>query len=71
MVTATVTAALGPGDSLTAKVFEDVKGLNFDYARNVFTLTHGSNYIKTDFSFEGIATVTTSFSGSDIAITIS
>ena len=72
MATATITttAPVGNGRTVTALIDTGARKLEYDFARNVFTITD-INSIITEYDFETIATITHTISGevSTIAIT--
>lgn len=67
--TVTITGALGPGDAVTNLVIENVSSILFDLARNVVSITAGIK--TTEFSYDGIDTVTYTINGTTATISIS
>ena len=65
----TVTAAAGPGRTLTSGTFTGVTDVDFQLGHNTFTLTDSTGLIKT-FDWQSIATVTFTVSGHNGTVSI-
>ncbi len=66
----TVTAPIGPGNTVSSLVFSSAKAVLFDMEREVMVITK-SNGVKVEFEYETIATVTYTISGEVATITVS
>jgi hypothetical protein len=70
--TATVTGKIGPDSALTAQVFSDVKGIDFQLDRQVIGIRYGSPEKTVYVEYANIATVTFTISaGVTTDVTIS
>lgn len=73
--TATITAKTGPAVQATAAVFDNVKSLRYDFEKNMIFMDvqlPGSMLTKiVEYSYEGVATITMTISGSTTTISIS
>ena len=70
--TATVTGQTGPGATVTSLVLNQVRNILFDFENNMVHIYHLNEAGKTfKLSYQGIATVTFSISGSVTTVTIS
>ena len=67
---ATITAPVGPGDTVTSQVYNNIRSLNYLFDRDTFELTLEDGKVVR-FSYDTIATTTQTVSGniSTIAIT--
>lgn len=68
--TATVTGVAGAGVAVTAQVFQNVTGVNFDTVNNVLSLTGPNNFV-TNISITAATTITATKSGSTYTFTVS
>lgn len=68
--TATVTGVAGAGQAVTAGVFSNITGVNFDCVNNVLSLT-GPNNIVVNVSITAATTITATKSGSTYTFTVS
>lgn len=68
--TVTATGVTGAGVALTAGVFTDITGVNFDTVNNVLSLT-GSNNNVVNVSITAATTITATKSGSTYTFTVS
>lgn len=57
----TVTSSIGPGQTITTKVFSDLKVLHLDIARGIMTI-ESINKQPVEVSLSGITTLTDSIS---------
>jgi hypothetical protein len=70
--TATVTAKTGPDQALTATVLSDVKGIDYQFDREVVGIRYGSPEKTVYIELANIATVTfTLVTGVSAAVTMS
>ena len=74
--TVTITAVTGPGVEATAAVFENVKSIKYDFEKNMIfmdtVMGPGSMLTKVlEYSYEGVATITMTISGSTTTVSIS
>ena len=68
----TVTADTGPGVTVTAHVFENLKSISFDLDANTFTVVYNNtNRDIRHFSLEGVTTISCSISGTTFTWTVS
>lgn len=67
--TATVTGKVGPGLTMTAQVFDDVKGIEFDFEHSMIRISHG--ILLSQVAYSGVTTVTFSINGTTTEVTIS
>lgn len=67
--TITTTAPIGPDLTVTALIDTGARKLEYDFERNVFTITD-INSVITEYDFETIATITHTISGEVSTITI-
>lgn len=68
--TCTVTGVAGAGQAVTAGVFSNITGVNFDCVNNVLSLTGPNNFVV-NVSITAATTITATKSGSTYTFTVS
>lgn len=70
--TVIITGKIGPGNSVTSLVFNNVTGVNFQITNNTIDIEQADSAEKhTIFDYDATATVTYTISGNVATITIS
>lgn len=69
--TLTYTGKIGPGNTLTAKVFSDVTDIAFHLDRKTIEVTHAIPPRISHLDYVGVATITYTISGTNATITVS
>jgi hypothetical protein len=66
----TVTAPLGPGNTVASKLFSGCKAVNLDVDKEMFYVTDAKGVVH-DFEYDTIATLTWSISGAVATVAVS
>jgi len=66
----TITADIGPGESVTALVVNDVRELRYDFPGDRLQLVLANGKIQ-NYDYDNVATITHTISGSVATVTIS
>jgi hypothetical protein len=69
--TATITSTTGPGQSVTATVFNRVTNVEVDFMKNTLKVTHADGLTITYFDYSAITTMTWTISAGASTLTIS
>lgn len=71
--TLTFTGKTGPGDTVTGLVLNRATNMNFDWEGMMLSVQYDNGNGPKTFhgSLTGVTTVTTSFSGSNVSVTVS
>jgi len=69
--TATVTGKVGPGNTLTAAVFQQVAQVQFDCVGNILTLIDVNGSVVHQIDVNAATTITATKSGSTYTFTVS
>lgn len=67
----TITALTGPGEQVTAHVFEPLRSIKFDMEAQIVEVVYGADYLIRQFELYDVTTVTYSISSHVATIAVS